>query len=307
MFEAFQIGPFVLWTRLLFLLVGAWLSFEFFLRLARSAHLSLQHLESRVWLYALSFLLGGRLFAIVAEYRVYLKDPLRVLILWDGGFSFLGGAVGVGALLYLATRTQRSTFLQWLDALFPATTLGLFFSWLGAFASGAAYGRPTDSILGVTYDAMNVRFTVPVHPVQLYYAAFYLVLTFLLLLIRKREKRVGAETLFGAVAAAVGTFFLEYFRGDFGIPVFATKMDFVVLLLLFLSLGLFALIELRLSNRSVIITEILLSTVYGTYLVFRLWLPFQTFELRFSQFLAILSLLATVVYVVWHRRKYPHL
>ncbi|MEK7590735.1 MAG: prolipoprotein diacylglyceryl transferase family protein [Patescibacteria group bacterium] len=307
MFEAFQFGPFTIWTRLVFLLLGIWLSTEFFLRLAQSAPLSLQHIRANSWQYLLAFLVGGRLFAIIAEYRVYLKDLPRIFIVWDGGFSFLGAAVGIAFVLYFATRDQRSTFLQWLDALLPATMLGLVFNWIGAFASGAYYGRPTDSIFGVTYDAMNVRYAVPIHPVQLYYALFYFVLTFLLLLIRKREKRVGAETLFGIVVAAIATFLFEYFRGDFGIPVFAMKIDFVVLLMLFVSLGVFAVIELKLTQRQLILSEALLSLVYGGYLFVRPWLPFATFELRFSQFLSILSLLATVVYVVVHRRRYPHL
>lgn len=260
-----------------------------------------------MWQYGAAFLIGGRIMAIIADYRVYIREPLRILIFWDGGFEYLGGAIGIAVLLFFATRSQRSTFLQWLDALLPAACLGLTFSWLGSFASGSSYGRPTDSIFGVTYDAMNVRYAVPIHPVQLYYALFFFALTFILLIVRKREKRVGAETLLGIIVATIGTVFLEYFRGDFGIPVFATNIDFVVLLALFISLGIFAAIERKLTNRVIIITEATLGLVYGGYLLARPWLPFDTFELRFSQFLAILALLATIVYVVDHRRRYPHL
>ena len=307
MFEAIQIGPFIIWTRLVFLLIGIWLATEFFLRLAQGSNLSLQHIREHTWQYVTAFLLGARIFAILSEYRVYLRDLPRIFIFWDGGFSFLGGAVGVGFILYFATKSQRSTFLQWLDALLPAATLGLVFYWLGSFASGSHYGHPTDTFLGVTYDAMNVRYAVPIHPVQLYYAVFYFILTFLLLIIRKREKRVGEETLIGIVTAAIGTFALEYFRGDFGIPVFAMQIDFLVLIMLFMSLGVFAMIELKMTNRQLIISEVILGIIYGGYLFIRPWLPFATFELRFSQFLAVLALLATIVYVVVHRRRYPHL
>jgi phosphatidylglycerol:prolipoprotein diacylglycerol transferase len=307
MFDAFQIGPFLVWTRLIFLLLGIWLSVEFFLRLAERAGLSLSHFRTHAPAFLLAFVLGGRLVAIIAEYRIYLRDPLRMLILWDGGFSFLGGAIGIGIVLYLTTRSHRSTFLQWLDVLVPATTLGLCFSWLGEFFSGNSYGTPTDVFWGVTYQAENVRFAVPVHPVQLYYAFFYFILTFLLLVIRKRSKRVGAETLFGIVIAAIVTFVLEYFRGDFAIPVFATKADFVVLLALFVSLGLLGAVELTLSERSVLLYEVILLGMSAGYLFVRPLLELDTFELRFSQLLAILSLLATVVYVVVHRRTYPHL
>lgn len=311
-FEAIEIGPFIIWTRLIFVLVGIWLATDFFLRLAQSANLSLQTFQDDWWQYLLGFVLGSRVFAILASYRVYFHDfslesiP-RLFILWDGGFSFLGGAIGVGVVLYLATRAQRSIFLQWLDALVPATTLGLFFAWLGAFFAGQQYGRPTDLFFGITYDAMNVRYAVPIHPVQVYYALFYLVLTFLLLIIRKRAARVGSETLFGIIIACIGTFVLEYFRGDLGIPVFATKLDFVVLLVLFLSLGIFTAIEVRLPVRTATIWQVIIYGLTAGYLLLRPWLDLEMFELRFNQFLAILSLLGTVVYVVIQRRKHPHL
>lgn len=254
MFEAIEIGPFIIWTHLVFLLLGVWLSTEFFLRLAARAHLSLQHIcDHAVW-YATAFAVGGRLLAVVAQYRVYIKDPLRSLILWDGNFSFLGGAMGVGCVLAFVTREHRSTFLQWLDVLVPPTTLGLSFDWLGKFAAGQAYGKPTDVAWGVTYDAMHVRYAVPIHPVQLYYFSFFLFLTFLLLVIHKEAVRAGTETLVGIVLASIATFAFEVLRGDFGVSIF-----------------------------------------------------FATFELRFSQILAILSLFSTVLYVIVHRHRHPHL
>jgi phosphatidylglycerol:prolipoprotein diacylglycerol transferase len=238
---------------------------------------------------------------------VYWNDPLRIFIVWDGGFSFLGGAIGIGIVLFWATRTHRATFLQWLDVLLPATTLGSAFSWLGLFFAGHAYGKPTDVFWGVTYDTINVRYAVPIHPVQLYYALFYLMLTFLLLVIRKYSQRAGTETLVGILCASIGTFLLEYFRGDFTIPVFATTLDFVILLSLFVSLGIFAAIELMLSRRMLFLFEGVLLLIFGGYALLRSQLPLQTHELRFSQFLAVLALLATVVYVVVHRHRYPHL
>ncbi|MDD5624051.1 MAG: prolipoprotein diacylglyceryl transferase [Candidatus Peribacteraceae bacterium] len=307
MFQAFPLGPFLVWTRLVFLLLGIWMSLEFFLRLAQASHLSLQHFRDYAWRYLFVFLLAGRFFAIVSEYRVYLKDLLRVFVFWDGGFSFLGAAIGVAAVLFWATRTHRATFLQWLDVIFPAVTFGLAFSWLGAFFAGHAYGKPTDMFWGVTYDAISVRYTVPIHPVQLYYAFFYFFLTFLLLVIRKNSGRAGTETLVGIFFASIFNFLLEYFRGDFSIPVFATKADFVVLITLFISLGIFAVIELRLTRAVMLATEAVFLFVFGGYLFARPSLPFPTFELRFSQFLSVLALFATIVYVVVHRRKYPHL
>lgn len=306
MFQAFELGPFLVWSRLLFLLIGVWLATEFFLRLAESANLSLQHFRDHSAWYLLAFLLGGRLIAVIAEYKVYLREPLRVVALHDGAFSFLGGAIGIGVVLYFATSGQRTTFLQWLDALLPATTLGLVFSWFGSLLAGDAYGQPTDMVWGVTYDTPSVRYTIPVHPVQLYYALFYFLVTFLLLVIRKRSSRVGAETLAGIVIACMGTFLLEYYRGDFAIPVYATILDFGIITALFVSLGIFAAIELRVSNTVSLGYELFLLISTALYMFLRPWLELETYELRMGQLLAVLALLATVVYVVVERRKHPY-
>jgi phosphatidylglycerol---prolipoprotein diacylglyceryl transferase len=307
-FEAIEIGPFIIWTYSLFLMLGIWLSTEFFLRLAQSAGLSLQHFRDSAKWHLLAFLLGGRLIAMLMEYRVYLKDPLRSVVFWDGGFSFLGGAIGIAAVLYFTRGKSRTTFLQWLDVLLPAASFGLFFEWLGKFASGKAYGSPTDVPWGVTYDAINVRFAVPIHPVQLYYAAFFLMLTFLLLIVRKNAKRAGAETLFGIVIASFVTFALESFRGDLDVKtVPATLPDLLLLLFLFVGLGVFSALDVKMSQRAAIAYCTVGTALLCAYILGRLWLPFDPLELRFSQFLSILSLLASVVYVVVHRRRYPHL
>ncbi len=306
MFQVLEVGPFLIWSGLVFTLMGIWFAGEFLLRLAASANLNLQHFRDNALWYALAFALGGRLVSILAEYKVYLREPIRMIMINDGGFNFLGGAIGIGAVLWYVTRGHRSIFLQWLDALVPATTLGLAFSWLGAFFSGEAYGRPTDLFWGVTYDASNIGYVIPLHPVQIYYALFFSLLTFVLLVIRKRANRVGAETLTGIVTASVATFLLENFRGDFTIPVTATKVDFILIGSLFLSLGVFAAIELRISLKAIILYFSALSAICLGYLYMRSSLDLETYDFRVSQLLAVLALLITIVYVVVQRRKHPY-
>ncbi len=308
MFEAFQFGPFLFRSHLLFFLIGAWLSTELFLRLAVSEGLQLTHFLRKGWLYLLAFLLGGRLFAVIVLYRVYLQDPARFFVLWDGGFSFLGGCTGLGVALFLVTLRQRSTFLQWLDALLPAVTLGLAFDWLGRFFGNLSYGKPTDVLWGIVVESMAVRYTVPIHPVQLYYAFYFFLLTLLLLMLRKSEnRRAGLVTLLGIVLSAVGVILLEFLRGDFAVTIFAKVSDFAFLAVLFMSLGAVAVLERRMSERYSIINSVLTASGTVVYLLLRPWISVASVEWRFSQFLALLAILGTIVYVVVHRWKYPHL
>lgn len=307
MFEAFDFGPAIIWMRVVFLLLAIQLSIGFFFRLAASANLSIQSIKDYAKWHLLSFLFFGRAFAILGNYQAYVKNVPRIFIVWDGAFSFLGGAIGIAVVLYYATRNQRATFLQWLDVLLPATSFGLALDWIGMFFSGQAYGRPTNLLWGVIIDNFNIRYSVPIHPIQIYYALFYFCLTFVLLLIRKHAKRAGAETLLGIITASIVVFLFEFMRGDFGVPVFAKLTDFIFLASLFGSLGILALIEQRLSERANLIYGIVVAVLTLLYVLSRSWIGLPQYQLRFSQVLAVLALLAAVVYVVVHRRKYPHL
>lgn len=307
MFEAFQFGPVTIWIRLVFLLVAIWMSVEFFIRLSSSAGLSLQHIRDYALWHLIAFIVGGRGVAILADYQTYVRHWFRVFIFWDGNFNFIGASLGISLVLFYSTSKQRATFLQWLDVLLPAVTFGLVFDWLGMFFGAQAYGKPTNVFWGVTFSTFDVRYTVPVHPVQLYYVLFYAVLTFVLLLVRSHSKRAGAETLFGIIVAGIAVFFFEFLRGDFGIPVFAMLMDFVFLASLFISLGVLALLEQTMTPRMNLVYTIVVAFLTIAYVTTRSWWELPQYQLRFSQVLAVLALLASVVYVVVHRRKYPHL
>lgn len=307
MFEAIQFGPVTVWMRMLFLLIAIWMSTEFFFRLSRAAGLSLQTIKQDARWHFAAFLFGGRLFAVIGDYQSYVRHLFRIFIVWDGNFSFVGGAIGIGVVLFVTSIRHRATLLQWLDVLLPAVTFGLAFDWIGMFLSATAYGKPTNMIWGVTYDTIGVHYTVPIHPVQLYYAIFYFVLTFILLLVRKYSRRAGAETLLGIAALSLMIVCFEFFRGDFGIPVYAKMTDFLFTAALIVSLGILASIEHRLHQRSQYAYAIIVSIATMIYVTVRSRIDLPLYQLRFSQLLAILALLSSVVYVVVHRRKYPHL
>lgn len=112
MFEAFTIGPFLLWSRAIFLLLGIWLSAEFFFKLADSARLSLKNFQEYALYFIGAFIVSGRFFAVLSQYKIYVLDPLRIFTFTDGGFSYIGAVFGIAVVLYFVTKQQRTTFLQ---------------------------------------------------------------------------------------------------------------------------------------------------------------------------------------------------
>ena len=85
----------------------------------------------------LGLLVGARLgYAIFYNLPFYLSHPLEVFVLWHGGMSFHGGAVGTFLFGYWAMRRKGISFLKVADIITPTIPLGLFFGRMGNFING---------------------------------------------------------------------------------------------------------------------------------------------------------------------------
>ncbi len=142
---------------------------------------------------------GGRLGFALQNLTEWVKDPLFVFRVWEGGMAFFGGLAGVCIAIYWICLKYKLRWLPMADiATFPAA-LGLFVGRLANFANKELWGRPTHANWGVIYPNIDQQ---PRHPSELYEATSHL-LTFLILLsltrlpyFRQRRGRIAAIFLF---------------------------------------------------------------------------------------------------------------
>lgn len=220
------------------LLVGSYLAVQ---RL-KHARVSFTLFIENSTLFFISALFLSRLLFFILHSDAYVpRFDLRTLInffsIWDQGFSFWGALLGfLIALLYRLKKSEENTW-KWMDALVVPVMLGLCIGGLGTFLSGYSYGRPTDLPWGVRYEVFNVKYTVPVHPVQLY--GVVLILT-ILLLKRKLSQKTnffeleGNATLYYVSTLSLAFFFLEFFRGDDTLLILGIRLPFFLFFLIFL-------------------------------------------------------------------------
>ena len=121
------------------------------------------------------------------------------------GLASHGGAVGamVGVLIYkLVFRQEVGKILDW--AAIATPLLGGFVR-IGNFTNGEIVGRPTTLPWGVVFDSVD---SLPRHPAQLYEAAYYFFLFFIVALIYKRMnyRHCRPTFYFGLIVAAVALF-----------------------------------------------------------------------------------------------------
>jgi phosphatidylglycerol:prolipoprotein diacylglycerol transferase len=123
-------------------------------------------------------LLGAKLL-YVAEHAS--TEPVWDLLTDRGGMSWFGGLVGGLAAGLLMMVLKRWPIVPVLSAAAPALALGHLLGRIGCFLVGDDYGRPTSLPWGVSFPEGLPPTVVPVHPTQLYEAAFLGGLTWLLL------------------------------------------------------------------------------------------------------------------------------
>lgn len=140
------------------------------------------------------------------------EEPFVSLLASRGGLSWFGGLFGgVGAALWYF-RWRRWRVLPLVAAATPALAVGHLLGRIGCFLVGDDYGRPTLLPWGVAFPKGLPPTDVPVHPTQLYEAAFLGVLAWLLV----RWRRAGAadRLVAGRYFALVGAarFLIEIVR-----------------------------------------------------------------------------------------------
>ena len=212
---ALSIGPFDLRWYSLAYLAGIFVGYWYLLKLLKQpgAPFARRHADDLVFYAALGIILGGRLgYVLFYNLGQYLRDPIEILKLWDGGMSFHGGVVGTSlGILYFAWK-QKLNWLRVHDYVACCVPFGLFFGRLANFVNHELWGAPTNRPWGVSFPEIVQGVIVngpPRHPTQLYEAALEGIVLFLILcwMFWKTQARYEPGKLVGAF-----TFFYGLFR-----------------------------------------------------------------------------------------------
>lgn len=135
---------------------------------------------------AIGVLVGGRLgIVLLYEPSAFIRHPIDILKIWEGGMAFHGALLGCGLAIWLFARRNRTSVLSTMDLCAAAVPIGLFFGRLANFINGELFGRPTTVPWAMVFpDAWRQFPTLeptPRHPSQFYEAALEGLALFLLL------------------------------------------------------------------------------------------------------------------------------
>lgn len=168
--------------------------------------------------------------------RFDLRTLWNFLSIWDQGFSLWGAILGFTLALGYRLWKESEEMLKWADALVVPMIIGVMIGGIGSFLGGYAYGTPTNLPWGVRYEIANVRYTVPIHPTQI-----YLILLLALLLWTKRKLSERSEflaeegngSLYLINGFSIIYFLLEFLRGDVTLHIWKLRIGHYLSALIF--------------------------------------------------------------------------
>lgn len=126
-----------------------------------------EHVDDLIFYGAMGVVIGGRLgYVFFYNFDKFLSDPIWLFRVWEGGMSFHGGLLGVGAVLFWFSRRINQPITAVFDFAAPIVPIGLGLGRMGNFIGQELWGRPTEGSWGMVFprdpDALAR------HPSQLY-------------------------------------------------------------------------------------------------------------------------------------------
>ena len=204
---ALQIGPLAIRWYALAYIAGIVIGWRIARRLVEATPRAAtrEQMDDYVSWLTLGIILGGRL-GYVLFYRpgYYVTHPLEALMIWQGGMSFHGGALGVILATWLFTRRNRLDPLRFGDRAAVVVPIGLFFGRLANFVNGELWGRASDVPWAMVFPHDPAQ--LPRHPSQLYQAGLEGIALSALMwaLWWGTDARARTGTLTGALLAGYG-------------------------------------------------------------------------------------------------------
>ena len=181
-----------------------------------------------VWTVVLGFASAKVLFILT-----YLKDFLAnpVSFLRMSGFVVFGGIIGGIITICTYCKIKKVSVIDYLDLVVVGVALAQGFGRIGCLLAGCCYGRPTDSIRGITFKHSDFApNNVKLLPTQIMMSVGDFLIAGLLLYIGSRiEKKIkeqkeldtipkstdGRLVLIYLGLYSIGRFGVEFFRNDY--------------------------------------------------------------------------------------------
>ncbi len=212
----FEVGSLTIYTYGFCIAVGALLGFGYmYWQGKKQFGLTFDQSNNLFVMLVVAGIVGGKFFLIFEDPALYLSNPKKLIS--GSGFVFYGSLLLAIPIMLWYFKKITVPVLGMLDVMAVVTCIVHGCGRIGCFMAGCCYGKPTDSIFGVTFTnpvCQAEPLHTALHPTQLYEAIFIFILMIGLILLKTKKKFNGQLFLIYLIVYAIGRGVLEIFRGD---------------------------------------------------------------------------------------------
>ncbi len=151
---AIHIGSGIRWYGIMYALAFAVAYRYGVLPIATAHNVARQQVERIATACIITGLIGARLYFVVQQPDLldYLRHPLRIIAVWEGGMAFFGAIIGAIATLgYFAWRNRKLSFWMLLDAGVFFAVVGQPIGRIGNIINGDILGARSDAFFATAY------------------------------------------------------------------------------------------------------------------------------------------------------------
>jgi len=194
----------------------------------------------------LGIILGGRIgYILFYDLAFYIKNPIEIFYIWQGGMSFHGGLVGIILISLYFVKKKQIDFYVFSDLLALISPIGLFLGRIANFINSELIGLPSNLPWSVIFIKID---QIPRHPSQLYEALLEGIVLFVILnLIFKFKKIKGYVSAYFLILYSFFRIISEQFRlpdGHLGYVLGNLSMGSVLSIIILL-IGIFILRDVK--------------------------------------------------------------
>lgn len=138
-------------------------------------------------------IISARLYYVIFNLDCYLKNPLEIINIKNGGLAIYGGIIGACITIIICAKKKKIKILKICDMCVPYLSLGQSIGRWGNFFNIEAHGTETNNLfrMGIIENGKYIE----VHPTFLYESVCTFILFFILLYISRYKKYDGQLTL----------------------------------------------------------------------------------------------------------------
>lgn len=196
--------------------IGFLLAFLYVMKSCKRFHMDQDKLIDAVIVGIIGGVIGARLYYVLFDSSSqYIKNPISVLYIWEGGLGIYGGIIGGLICGAVIAKLHKISVPAVLDLAGLGFLIGQSIGRWGNFVNQEAFGTATNLPWRMVSERTAVISSTGVHPCFLY-ESLWCLLGFILLHIfsRKFRRYDGQVFLLYSMWYGIGRFFIEGLRTD---------------------------------------------------------------------------------------------